>query len=351
MTETAASEGGECRDGIALAFWKRGAYVEAVHRGSFAVVDTDGNVLRAAGDPAVLTLLRSCAKPFQLITVLAGGAAEQFGFTEAELAVAAASHSGEEEHRAAVAAMLAKMGLDESRLRCGSHQPLFPHVTAAMAREGRMPTPLDNNCSGKHASMLAACLVAGWRLDEYESPDHPLQRANREVTARFADCASEELGVAIDGCTVPTFGMPLASAARCFARIADHQRAPAGTEEYALRVFTIMNGHPTMGSGRTGRLEAALMQLFPGEVIAKVGAEGLFIVGIAPGVVHERGVGVAVKLGDGITFNRACDGIVVELLHRIGLLSEKHLAALAAYHPTTVLNCRGGAVGVVEYLF
>lgn len=337
-------------DGLPLVAWYRGDYLEAVHRGSFAVVNARGATLRAFADPFTPILLRSCAKPFQLMTVLASGAAEQFVFTDAELAVAAASHSGEEEHRAAVASMLVKTGLGEGDLRCGAHPPFAPHVAATMARAGRIPSALDNNCSGKHAAMLAACLVYGWRLDTYESPDHPLQVANRACTARFADCEPSLLGVAIDGCTVPTFGMALASAARAFARIADPAHAPVGDEEHARRVFRIMNAHPTLGSGAVGRLEAALMALFPGQVIAKVGAEGLFIVGVAPGILDECGVGIAVKLGDGITFNRACDGIVVELLHRIGLLEERHLAALASYHPTHVQNCRGEIVGNVQYL-
>jgi L-asparaginase II len=340
----------ESADGIPLVAWFRGDYLEAVHRGSFAVVNARGQTLRAHGDPLTPTLLRSCAKPFQLMTVLASGAAERFGFSDAELAVAAASHSGEEEHRAAVASMLSKTGLEEGDLRCGAHPPFAPHVAAAMARAGRTPSPLDNNCSGKHAAMLAACLVRGWRRDAYESPDHPLQIANRACTARFADCEPSLLGVAIDGCTVPTFGMPLSTAALSFARVADPAHAPAGDAEHAQRVFQVMNGHPTMGSGSVGRLEAALMALFPGQVIAKVGAEGLFIVGVAPGVLDTCGVGIAVKLGDGITFNRACDGIVVELLHRIGLLDERQLTALAPYHPTRVQNCRGETVGDVRYL-
>lgn len=336
---------------VPLIAFSRGGYLEGVHRGGIAAVSSDGRVLASVGDPGIRTLLRSCAKPFQLMTVFATGADRQFGFTDEELAVAAASHSGEEEHLRLVQAMLGKIGLSEAALHCGTHQPFMPHVVARMAQKGLQSSPIHNNCSGKHAAMLAACLAKGWTMANYESPEHPLQVENRIRTARFADRDPEEIGIAVDGCTVPSFHLSLKAAALAYARIADPDMAPSGENERAERVFRIMNGHPTLGSGSIGRLEAKLMQLFPGRLIAKVGAEAFFAVGIAPGVLDEYGVGLVVKLEDGITFNRACDPVVVTALEQLGLLKKDHLEALTQFHPQHVRDCRDNIVGEVDYLF
>jgi L-asparaginase II len=308
-------------------------------------------MIASTGNPELPALLRSCAKPFQLITVLASGAAERFSLSDEELAVAAASHSAEVEHLHAVKSMLLKLELDKSVLRCGTHPPFVPHVVARMAREGISVEPIHHNCSGKHTSMLAACLTKEWNLADYEEPDHPLQLENHARMALFADLDISDVGVAVDGCTVPTFRLPMHAAALAYARIADHDMAPEGEQEYARRVFEIMNGHPSLGSGKKGRLEAALMKAFPGTLIAKVGAEGFFAVGIAPGVIDEYGVGVVVKMEDGITFNRGCDPVVVAALHQLGVIKEMHMEQLAEFAPAQVLNNRGLPVGSVEILF
>jgi L-asparaginase II len=197
--------------------------------------------------------------------------------------------------------------------------------------------------------MLAACLEKEWDLADYEKPDHPLQLENHARMALFADLDPSDVGVAVDGCTVPTFRLPLQAAALAYARIADPDMAPDGEENYARRVFEIMNRHPSLGSGKRGRLEAALMKALPGKLVAKVGAEGFFAVGIAPGVIDEYGVGVVIKMEDGITFNRGCDPVVVASLYQLGVIRD--MEELTEFAPKRVLNNRGEPVGSVDILF
>jgi L-asparaginase II len=334
-----------------LVAYERGGFIEGLHRGAIAVTTSDGRNLASVGNPQLGAIIRSCAKPFQLLSVLASGAVEQFSLADSELAVAASSHSGEPEHLAEVAAMIKKIGIDSEMLNCGLHEPMFPFIARRLQGEGRVHNVLDNNCSGKHSAMLAACKSQGWQLDNYEAIAHPLQQQNLARTAAFAGLDIENVGIAIDGCTVPTFHLPLAASAIAFARIADPELAPAAEAERAARVFEIMNSYPANGSGKEGRLEAKLMQMFPGKLIAKVGAEGFFAIGLAPGVLDKRGVGITMKLEDGITFNRAADGVVVEALRQLGLLSAEQVEELRAFHPQAVLNNRGGKIGDVRYLF
>lgn len=334
-----------------LIVFHRGANIEGVHQGAVVAVTADGRMIASVGVPSLLALLRSCAKPFQLMTVIASGAVERFGLSDDELAVAAASHSAEPAHLKAVKSILKKTGLSEDSLRCGVHVPFMPHVTKMLAEQGIEPGRIHNNCSGKHAAMLAACLAQGWSIDDYEASSHPLQKENLARTAAFADMPADAVGVAVDGCTVPTFSLPLQAAAMAYARIADTKYAPENDKESAQRVFRIMNENPALGSGENGRLEAELMALKPGTIIAKVGAEAFFAVAVAPGVLDERGVGIVVKLAEGITFNRACDPVVVAALHQLGVLNESDLSQLSSFYPKAITDCRGGAVGNIEILF
>ena len=335
----------------ALLELSRGEYTEARHRGSLAAVAADGHLVAVLGDPEQPTILRSAAKPFQLMTVLASGAAERFGLGDEELAVAAASHSAEPEHLRAVRSLLAKIGLEESDLRCGVHPPCTPHTAERMARAGETPTPVHNNCSGKHAGMLAACLARGWPTEGYDRLEHPLQQENLGRIARLADLPPERVGIVIDGCGVPAFVLPLARAALAFAKLADPSVAPAGEGELARRAMAAITARPSYGSAAVGRLEAALMEVGGGRLLAKVGAEGVYGVGIAPGVVGKRGLGLALKLEDGITFNRASDPIVVEALRQLGALGKRDLERLSEFAIREVTNCRGEAVGRMRVLF
>lgn len=334
-----------------LLAYSRGGLVEAVHRGSIAIVDSTGRSLYSFGNINIPITIRSCIKPFQLITVLQSEAEKKFGFTGEELALAASSHSGEEIHIRAAESMLARMNLDESDLRCGLHPPINIQMAMEMAEKGIKPSPITNNCSGKHASMLAACLVNGWDISNYEELEHPLQQQNQENTSAFAGI-EPPLPVAIDGCTVPTFAIPLYNCAMAYARLADSAHAPRGLEDYAARVFSIMNEHPDYGSGSKNRLESRLMKDFPGRLVAKVGAEACYAIGLAPGVISEKGVGIALKIEEGLSFNRAVDAVAVSVLNQLGLVDqglwEKNYQQ---YLPSVIRDNRKNAIGNVEVLF
>ena len=334
-----------------LIAYTRGDMIEAVHRGSVVAVNAEGEVIAEYGSKNTPALLRSCAKPFQLMSVLAAGVDKKYQFSPEELALAAASHSSESIHIEATRSMLAKIGLPAEAMHCGLHSAFTVPDAVRMAREGIKPALKANNCSGKHASMLATCLVKGWPIDDYENVNHPLQVQNREITALFAGLKPEELSVGIDGCTVPTYGAPLYNNALAFARLSDAQLAPEGFEDYAARVFKIMNDRPEYGSGTSGRIEAELMKKYPGKLVAKVGAEGFFAVGIAPGVVDERGVGLVVKFEDGISFNRATEPVVLEALHQLGLMNAEERDSYKEYFPKQILSCNQEPIGAIEILF
>ena len=329
----------------------RGDFTDAIHRGSIAVVRSDGVLQAGAGDPDTPAVLRSGMKPIQLLAVIDSGAVERFGLSDEELAVAAASHSGEPEHLRAVRSLLGKIGMSESDLRCGIHPPFAQHVATAMALEGEEPGPINNNCSGKHASMLAACLARGWPTESYDRLEHPLQQDILCRLARLASVAPEEIGIVIDGCGVPAYVLPLSRSALAFARLVDPITAPEEDRDLARVAVRAITGCPSYGSGKVGRLEARLMEVGKGRLVAKVGAEGFYAVGIAPGVIGERGFGMALKLEDGITFNRATDPIVIAALEQIGALDRGQLESLSDFRPREVKNCRGETVGRFEILF
>lgn len=335
---------------VPLVVYTRGGYIEAVNRGAFAVVTSRGETLYERGRTDIPVTFRSCIKPFQLMSVLHTEADREYGLTGAELALAAASHSGEPMHIETARSILNKLGLDESALRCGAHKPFDSEVAMELGRLGITPSPISNNCSGKHAAMLAVCRKMGWAIDSYEDPKHPLQKMNEKFTGAFADLVGE-LPIVVDGCTVPTFALPLSNGAYSYARLAHPETAPEGMAEYARRVFAIMNEHPEYGSGSKNRLEAKLMRDFPGTVVAKVGAEACYTVGIAPGVLHEDGVGIALKMEDGISFNRSVDAAIVGILEQLGLIESSKLEQYTQFLPRCVRDNRGNKVGEVEVLF
>ena len=219
----------------------RGGRVESRHRVDACVVDATGATILAVGPVDVPVYPRSAVKPFQALPLVESGVADAFGVSDEELALACASHGGEPMHVERVAAWLARLGLQESDLACGPHPPLNA-AAAAMLAEGRRPTRLHNNCSGKHTGMLAACLHQGWPTAGYARPDHPLQRA---IARELADLAglSELAAPGTDGCSLPAFAMPLRALALAAARLATVARPALG------RVGRAMRAHPVNTNG------------------------------------------------------------------------------------------------------
>lgn len=334
--------------GVPLVVARRGGRVECVHHGSLAVVSEDGRLLAAAGDAGQRIWLRSSAKPFQLVPFLAAGGAERFSLSAREIALAAASHSGEPMHTGLAAAMLAKGGFTERDLHCGAHPPMHEPSAHALVRAGEAPGPLHNNCSGKHAAMLLACRMLGLPPRTYWKPGHPLQRRILAVVARMTGERPEDVGIAVDGCSVPVFRVPLAGLALGYARLLVPRVPGESLREGAARrrIAAAMTAAPDAVAG-TGRFTTALMREFRGRLVAKEGAEGVYAV--AAPVRGGGAVGVALKIEDGS--ERGRDAIVVEALRQTGLASGTRLGRLRrlAYRP--VRNVRGDVVGDLRTVF
>lgn len=330
----------------------RGEIVESRHRGHVVAVDATGKGIARLGQPEVVTYLRSSAKPFQAIPLVASGAADRFGFTEKEIAIACASHNGEAIHTETVAGMLDKIGLDESALKCGVHEPFSTEVAAALRAEGLRPTVLHNNCSGKHTGMLALALHLGAPVETYDEMENPVQQMILGCVSEFSGIAVEEIALAVDGCGAPVFGVPVTAMALMYARLATvpEDFVDASSRKAAARIFRAMTAHPEIVGGRAERLDTKVMLAARGRIVSKVGAEGVYTAGILPSEAWPRGLGIAIKIEDGED-RRARPTIVIETLRQLGLLDAVAIEALAPYSSFPIRNHRGDMVGEVRPSF
>ena len=329
----------------------RGRVVESRHRGHVAAVTGDGRLVAQAGEPETVTYLRSSAKPFQALPLLTIGAAERFRLDEAEVAVACGSHSGEDVHAETVARMLEKIGLDESFLKCGVHEP-YDLATAERLRErGEKPTALRNNCSGKHTGMLALAVHLGARPEEYDHADSPVQQAILRAVSRFSGLPTEEIAVGTDGCGVPVFGMSVRSMALMYARLASPPTDfDEETRRACARITNAMTAHPEMVGGTRERFDTEVMRACAGRVVSKIGAEGVYTAGVLPYERWPRGLGLAFKIEDGED-RRARSTIAIECLRQLDVLNEDARKALKPYASFPVKNHRGENVGEIRASF
>jgi L-asparaginase II len=280
---------------------------------------------------------RSAIKPLQALPLIELGVTDRYGLSERELALCCASHSGEEYHTEAARSILRKIGVDETALACGPHAPFHEPSAAALSSSGVEPGRIHNNCSGKHAGMLALARCQGWPIAGYQQAAHPVQKLMLETVARWTAMAEEEIPIAVDGCGVATFALPLRRMAGAFARLAAAARrgdaAPA-------RIVEAMTRHPAYVAG-SGRLCSAVMRAADGRLIAKTGAEGVYCAAV-PGAE----LGVALKVEDGA--KRAAEPAVLAVLRALGLLSDDAMADLAEFASPTIRNTRGEVVGAIR---
>lgn len=284
----------------------RGALVESRHRVHVSVMDGTGRPVVALGDVARPVFPRSAVKVLQALPLIETGAADASGFTDTELAMACASHSGEEAHAMAAREMLAKGGLEPAQLECGCHWPFDLPVALELARSGGAPTALHNNCSGKHAGFLCTAVHMGEETAGYVTAAHPVQRRAREAIAETTGAPLSDDACGIDGCSIPTYAAPLSSFASAFARIVAGQGIDGGRAQAGQRLVRACIDNPFAMSG-TGRKCKALIEAGQGRVFVKTGAEGVFC-----GAVPELGLGIALKAEDGTT--RAAESAVAALL-------------------------------------
>jgi len=315
----------------------RGSLIESTNEVHAAVSDAAGRLLAWCGDPERVTVLRSAAKPFQALPLLLDGAAERFAVSDEELALACASHNSERSQVKLVAEWLGRIGCVEFDLACGPHPPLSTELSVrgpdTPTPEPAPPSPLASNCSGKHTGMLALARHHGWPTAGYNAAGHPVQDRILDVMSEYADLEPDAVGQAVDGCTAVTFALPLRNMALSFARlVASRDPAPR-------RVVHAMVSRPDLVAGH-GRLCTAVMAAYPGQVLAKVGADGVY--GAA---VMDRGLGIALKVEDGNW--RACNVALVAVLEQLGLTPSPS-QTLARYATVPVRNTRRQDVGVMR---
>ena len=324
----------------------RGAVVEARHRGSVVEVGVDGAVRRVLGDPDTLVNLRSAVKPFGLVALVEAGGVEKFELSDAELAIMAGSHSGEDLHVRTIQAILRRAGIPQHHLGCGAEgAPLDALTAARLARDGEKPGSLRHMCSGQHTSMLLLCRINDWPFEEYWRPDHPVQGLYARTIARAFSTVAELLMTSTDACGVPTYAFPLREVARAFAMLADPAAVPSDDARSSLagplrRIRDAVMANPEMVAGTRDRLDASVMKAVPGRILAKGGAEGLRGFSILP-AGRSAATGVAIKVEDGGGFDRATSAVAVETLRQIGLLDAAALRALGLYHRPLSLDPRG----------
>ncbi len=321
----------------------RGDLIESRHHVSIAVVRADGKLVGSSGDPDIVAFWRSCAKPFQAMPMIVEGAAEAWRFGPDALALACASHNGEERHVVLARAMLAASGSSESDLVCGPHSSLNEDVAKAMAARGEKPTKAHNNCSGKHAGMIALARHRGFPVAGYANADHPVQRLVLTEVARWTGLSEAAVPHATDGCGVPSFALPLRAMALAWSRLgaalAGDRIAnyPRESQQAAARLIESMRAEPFLIAG-TGRLDTELASAASGRVIAKVGAEGVYCA-----TIPEQRLGLALKVEDGATrcLNPALLGLLEVLLP--GTVKD-----LAEQRRPGIRNTLGNEVGHIE---
>lgn len=315
----------------------RGETVESRHAGAFAVCDAEGCLVLSAGDIERPIFARSAVKAFQALPLLESGAADRYGLTDQEIALAISSHSGEPRHVATASAMLAKAGCTADTLECGVHWPFDRAATNALVRESLKPNALHNNCSGKHAGFICTACAMGFDPSGYIGANHPVMHTVMEAVAEMSGAAMGGPLVGIDGCSIPTQAAPLAGLARGFAQFGTGEHLGPERAKAAARIRKAAAAEPFLVAG-TGRFCTDIMTLFGTRVFVKTGAEGVFC-----GAFPELGYGIALKCDDGTT--RASEVIMATLIARFVPMSEDERERLKSFTEPVLQNWNGIEVG------
>ena len=315
----------------------RGSLVESAHRGAVCVVDADGATVLALGDVASPIFPRSAVKALQAMPLVETGAADRYRLDDEELAIACGSHGGEPAHVAAVERMLARAGLDATALECGAHRPSHSASAEALARAGRRVSALHNNCSGKHAGFLCVARHLGVDHHGYGAPSHPVQRAVKATIEEMAGVTLTEDRCAVDGCSVPTWAVPLENLARAFARFGTGQGLTLAGAKAAARLRAACARNPFFVAG-TGRFATVVMERRGERAFVKGGAEGVFCAALP-----DRGLGIALKCDDGA--GRAAEVVTAALLMRLMRPAGAACAFLDGFARPVQRNWNGVEIG------
>ena len=325
----------------------RGETVESIHYGAIAIADKNGELFASFGDPNKVSFLRSTAKPFQALPFIESEGHIKFNFTEKEIALICASHSGTDAHFEAVKGIQAKVGLTESDLACGSHRPYHVPTGDQLILRNEKPSPNRHNCSGKHTGMLAYAVHKNFPTEEYLKNGRPVQDAILKCFSEFSRVPIEKIGLGIDGCSAPNFAVPLFNGACAWASLADPSELSSERQVACKTITKAMMAHAFMVAG-PDRFDTALMEAGNGLIVAKGGAEGYQGIGLLPGALGEGspGLGITIKVSDGDILNRARPIVTLEVLRQLGAISASALEELKNFGPEKdVLNWRKLVVG------
>ncbi len=271
----------------------RGTVVESAHRGAVSVVDGDGKPLLTLGDVARPVFPRSAIKAIQALPLVESGAADAYMFGNRELALACASHSGEEGHVETARTMLARAGITEEAYECGAHWPFYQSTLIDFASQGKKPLPVHNNCSGKHAGFLCFACHEDIDTQGYVAAGHKVQDAVRDAMQSVTGAIHATAQCGTDGCSIPTYAIPLHDLAHGFAKMATGKGLGKERAAAARRLIQACMAEPWHVAG-TNRACTEIMQIAPGRVFAKYGAEGVYALSLP-----EQGLGIAIKCDDG----------------------------------------------------
>ena len=318
----------------------RGNLVESRHRGLVIAVDGDGRTVFSLGETDTAVFPRSACKAMQGLPLMESGAADAYGFGNRELALACSSHSGEPEHVELAAKMLAAAGLDVSALECGAHWSSDQRTLIGQARSLEAPTALHNNCSGKHSGFICACCHSGTEVKGYVGYEHPLQQEIRGTMESLTGAILGTDNCGVDGCSIPTYAVPLKGLAHGFAKMATGVGLGPERARASRRLIEACMVEPFYVAG-TKRACTRLMKTAPGRIFAKTGAEGVFCAAIP-----EKGIAIALKCEDGAT--RAAEAMVAATLARFFRDEPELHAALMAQANHSMHNWNGIHVGDVR---
>lgn len=317
----------------------RGDVVESRHRVHIAVADAAGAILGSVGDTDGYTYYRSAAKPIQAVPLVEEGVADVFGLTGEELSLCCASHEGEELHLDRARSILGKAGADESLLRCGAQMPFSPKAAHELSKAGQEPSRIHNNCSGKHAGMIALAIAMGWDPVDYHLAHHPVQQRMLEEVVRFSGVSADRIPTGVDGCGILCFAVPLRDMARSFAAFT----AASDRGDPAHRIVEAMTSSPFMVGG-TGRTCTEVMEIAGDRVFVKLGAEGVYAAGL-----RQSGLGVAIKVEDG--GRRAVEVALIHTLQSLEVITDREAHRLRDHGRPYVRNTRDEIVGQLRPSF
>lgn len=315
----------------------RGGIADLFTMGSIAVVDYKGNLLYSDGDPNEVSYARSSAKLMQAVVPVLYGAVDAYKINDKEISQICASHSGENFHVDTVRSILEKINLNEDYLQCGEHYPFKVDVAKEMKEKGEEPLSIHNNCSGKHAGMLATVKHLNEDLDTYYKVDHPHQIRIINMIGELCDYSPDEIIIGLDGCGVPVHALPLKKFAQGMARMAKPDTLEEKYKEPVTRVVNAVMNNPVYTSG-SDRIDNKIMTKYPNKVVVKSGANGYF-----GGAIIDKGIGFAIKTYDGLSPMR--DIVLVELLHQLGLIPKEDLDYFMDEYNPRVYNHKKELVG------